>query len=187
MTEALGIKEWERQNGNRGNFFMEALEGLMVGSKIIKSTESGNTAFKLARAAEKRNKVLRFEKINYTVRDLDSKECRQCLDKLEKLIGRKIEREVVNLVPKRKYRVDGQIPGTNNIMEYNGCYHHGCPSCYPGKKPNARYLSTMEKARVLTENGYRLFEIWACYDEARMKQIATELKGCLLAFRILHT
>jgi len=32
-----------------------------------------------------------------------------------------------------KYYVDGYDPITNVVYEFNGCYWHGCPKCYPNR------------------------------------------------------
>jgi hypothetical protein len=70
-----------------------------------------------------------------------------------------------------KYRADGYNKQFNAIFEFNGCYWHGCPVCFPDKhKLNDMskktygdlYEYTLNKEKHCTNNGYKFFGIWEC-------------------------
>ena len=77
------------------------------------------------------------------------------------------------------YTVDGYDPTTNTIYEFQGCFWHGCPSCYPNRtEPHQRleqrcagdvYRCTQKKLNDLKGRGYKVVEIWGCQWQ-RMKQ-----------------
>ena len=69
--------------------------------------------------------------------------------------------------------VDGFDRSTNTVYEFNGCFFHGCPRCYPNmrytisKKRNDRCLSecynaTKLKAKKIQDAGYQLITMWEC-------------------------
>lgn len=71
--------------------------------------------------------------------------------------------EKAQLIPNRKYDCDGYHPLTKTVVEYHGCYWHGCPFCEKdniNKKDN--YKSTLEKREIHLEEGFNYVEIWEC-------------------------
>ena len=75
---------------------------------------------------------------------------------------------------KRHYMLDGYYvdeEGREHALEFNGCWYHGCPQCFPndrdnvciqGKSLSQRYAETLRKKRTLEELGYLVHETWAC-------------------------
>ena len=77
-------------------------------------------------------------------------------------------------IPKQQYKicgfiVDGFNPDTNTIYEYNGCYFHGCKSCYNEYTKNCinntfmkdLYKDWIKKKTKLTNEGYNIVEMWS--------------------------
>ena len=71
------------------------------------------------------------------------------------------------------YLVDGFDSSTNTVYEYNGCFFHGCPRCYPDKRflcTNKRpelslqdsYSATLLKADKIRAAGFHLVTAWEC-------------------------
>ena len=46
------------------------------------------------------------------------------------------------------------------VKEFNGCFFHGCPKCYPECK--AKYNRTQERKNMLELAGYKVEEMWEC-------------------------
>ncbi len=82
----------------------------------------------------------------------------------------------------RQYKVGSFICGAydseaKTVYEFNGCYFHGCPSCYPGsffnKKLQARMASilakTQDKESKLKKEGFKVVSMWGC-EWAEMKK-----------------
>ena len=84
-------------------------------------------------------------------------------------------------IPRTRYSVDGFIPNGNRgtCYEFNGCWCHGCPKCYPDRtQPHPRLLGrsmqdvynlTLKKEQHLKELGYQVITMWEC-TWAKMKQ-----------------
>ena len=84
---------------------------------------------------------------------------------------------VIQVAEKEFVPVDGFHPESGTVFQYNGCYWHGCPTCFPRPKDrerviakkNTRYPVTMEKAyqRTLANTdtlcaaGYKVVEVWS--------------------------
>ncbi|KAK3751014.1 hypothetical protein QZH41_020178 [Actinostola sp. cb2023] len=67
--------------------------------------------------------------------------------------------------------VDGYNPTTRTIWQFQGCYWHGCPRCYPhdrgrivlGEKTREQfYQATMARTQKLQDAGYTFHEGWEC-------------------------
>jgi hypothetical protein len=66
-------------------------------------------------------------------------------------------------------RVDGFRPETNTVLEFNGCYFHGC-KCRPyrdvktiaGDTLAERYEKTMNRLEQITQAGYQVETMWEC-------------------------
>ena len=77
--------------------------------------------------------------------------------------------EVQALTPAQCYYVDGFDQQTNTVLEFYGCYFHGCPRCLK-KERNVRrnchryrtveevYQATLKKAAMLRKAGYTVIE-----------------------------
>ena len=78
------------------------------------------------------------------------------------------EREVWLNVGTRKFKVDGYDSETRTIYEFWGDFWHGNPNVFDLSNMNwvvgvtfgELYEKTLNKRRAITENGYKLVEIW---------------------------
>ena len=71
-----------------------------------------------------------------------------------------------------KTYVDGYDPNTNTIYEFNGCFFHGCPTCFNNRdqahpKLNHKtmrevYQCTMQRIAHLQHAGYNVIVMWEC-------------------------
>ncbi|XP_018574533.1 uncharacterized protein LOC108913463 [Anoplophora glabripennis] len=70
-------------------------------------------------------------------------------------------------------KVDGYAAETNQVFEFNGCYFHGCPTCFkcnrdapmpedPSQTLNTRHEATLAKMQRLRDLGYEVVEMWEC-------------------------
>ncbi len=72
----------------------------------------------------------------------------------------------------RQIHVDGIDERANIVYEFNGCYYHGCPVCFPNRdKRHAKlddrtmrdvYEDTQTRADLIRRAGYELVEMWEC-------------------------
>jgi len=122
----------------------------------------------------------------YARRDFFSKQCTQWIHIFEKIHRVRIQSALSSEGEKRVlywdddnkkrrwYSLDGyyEESGIKHALEFNGCYFHGCPRCYPhfrsttmvGNKSLAqRFQDTLRKGEILSSDlGYRLHTMWAC-------------------------
>ena len=71
-----------------------------------------------------------------------------------------------------RHTVDGYDVETNTAYEFEGCYWHGCRTCYPQRREEHHRLldRTMDDVRVLVDQkremlkarGYNVVSIWEC-------------------------
>ena len=61
---------------------------------------------------------------------------------------------------KHMFTVDGLDRKSKIIKEFNGCYFHGCPTCFPECK--TKYNKTMERKNLLELAGYKVETMWGC-------------------------
>ena len=70
-----------------------------------------------------------------------------------------------------KRPVDGYNHEKNLVLQYHGCYWHGCPKCYPDrnkiidrgdKTREDLFLATKRRTAYLRKAGYKVIECWAC-------------------------
>ena len=98
------------------------------------------------------------------------------LDFIEKQRGVEIKREY----KLRNYYADGFIERTKEVFEFNGCYFHGCKSCYPVKRKFVMnkvinrdmeylYARTMEKEEYYKKEGMTLTSLWQCQLNASLR------------------
>jgi hypothetical protein len=62
--------------------------------------------------------------------------------------------------PTHTFTVDGLDKKNKIVWEFNGCYFHSCRKCYP--ENTARYDRTIDRERILKDNGYTINTIWEC-------------------------
>ncbi len=65
------------------------------------------------------------------------------------------------------------------VFEFQGCFWHGCPDCFPdrnkfnyatSKTPRELYKRTQIKNKYILEQGYKLIEIWECeYNKIKIR------------------
>ena len=82
--------------------------------------------------------------------------------------------------------VDGYCHGTQTVYEFQGCFTHGCPTCYPNRheKHVRHYDRTMQdvyetsqhKVQQLREQGYTVVQIWGC-EWKRLKETNPEIQS----------
>lgn len=91
--------------------------------------------------------------------------------KKELLIKQFIETLNINFVHGKSllgFQPDFCFPEQKKIIEFNGCYWHGCQYCFPGMKQEInrhfRANRTIDcydrKIKLFTKEGYRILEIW---------------------------
>lgn len=77
-------------------------------------------------------------------------------------------RQVIIKIESHKYKVDGFIPKTNTIYEFNGDYWHGNPSIFDSNDLNKKsketfgqlYDKTCLKLLNIEKSGYKVISIW---------------------------
>ncbi len=121
----------------------------------------------------------------YARRDYFSKQCIQWLHIYQKENNVHVQSAMSNEGEKRVeyfvhgkrhfYALDGyyvdpesKIP---HALEFNGCYFHGCPRCYPNlrdqtmvgnKTIGRRFQDTLAKQAMLQRMGFHVESIWSC-------------------------
>ena len=98
-------------------------------------------------------------------------------------------------IPNSNYTVDGYDSETNTVYEFQGCFWHGCPSCYPNRTESHQrlenrcaddvYRCTQKKLQFLQSKGYSVAEIWECEWE-RMKKDRTDVKAFVNQLNIVE-
>ena len=89
-------------------------------------------------------------------------------------------------IPDSRYTVDGYDSQTNTVYEFQGCFWHGCPKCYPNrteahKRLEGRcfddvYSYTKKKLQFLQDKGYNVVTIWEC-EWTKLKKKRVEIKA----------
>jgi G:T-mismatch repair DNA endonuclease (very short patch repair protein) len=81
-----------------------------------------------------------------------------------------------------QFKVDGYFldkHGHEHVMEFNGCWWHGCPTCYPsdrdklmvgGKNLKHKYKETLWKQNMLAKMGYEVHTMWSCQFEKEKRE-----------------
>ena len=75
-------------------------------------------------------------------------------------------------IPGTDFLVDGYCPDTRTVYEFQGCFWHGCPTCYPNRHEKHAshchqtmqdvYEVTRQKTQQLRDQGYKVIEMWGC-------------------------
>ncbi|XP_067036362.1 uncharacterized protein [Acropora muricata] len=78
----------------------------------------------------------------------------------------------VRPLPDRRYTVDGFDARTQTVYEFDGCFWHGCPTCFPqrheshprllGRTMDDVFALRQEKHDLLRQHGYLVRSIWEC-------------------------
>ena len=81
--------------------------------------------------------------------------------------------------------IDGYCHDTRTVYEFQGCFTHGCPTCYPNRhEPHVRhfdrtlqdvYETTQQKIQRLKELGYTVVQMWEC-EWARLKVTSSDIR-----------
>ena len=81
--------------------------------------------------------------------------------------------------------VDGYCHDTRTVYEFQGCFTHGFPTCYPNRhEPHVRhfdrtmqdvYEATQQKIQRLKELGYTVVQMWEC-EWARLKDTSSDIR-----------
>ena len=88
-------------------------------------------------------------------------------------------------IPGTNFHVDGFDVATNTVYEFQGCFTHGCPRCYPNRhEKHVRhydrtmqdvYETTQQKINALKTQGYTVVEMWEC-EWARLKDTSPDIR-----------
>ena len=115
----------------------------------------------------------------YRMTDTQSAKAIQWLCWMEKVLERKIQFIVRGreLRLPENVKVDGFCSfreGKDDaiVLQYHGCYYHGCPKCFKFKRDKAfmsgpetlqdKYENTLRISKKITDAGYNLIEVWEC-------------------------
>ena len=81
--------------------------------------------------------------------------------------------------------VDGYCHDTRTVYEFQGCFTHGCPTCYPNRhETHVRhfdrtmqdvYETTQQKIQRLKEQGYTVVQMWEC-EWTRLKDTSSDIR-----------
>ena len=95
---------------------------------------------------------------------------------------------------KNIYYVDGYDIATRTVYEFQGCFYHGCPKCYPVRdikhyaNPDRTfeelYQATLAKRMALLRAGFKVLEIWQCEWDEQLKKNA-EVQRFLNSFDLV--
>ncbi|XP_078355818.1 uncharacterized protein LOC144640593 [Oculina patagonica] len=98
-------------------------------------------------------------------------------------------------IPNSCYTVDGYDEQTNTVYEFEGCFWHGCPRCYPNRTESHTrledrcaddvYRCTQKKLQYLTDKGYNAVTVWEC-EWNRMKKESEEIKAFMTSLDIVE-
>ena len=72
-----------------------------------------------------------------------------------------------------KYHIDGYCEKERTCLEFNGCFYHGCPECYPhsfNPRMIKKYRNTQNKIKFLKKRNYKVMEMWGCEWSEMKKQ-----------------
>ena len=73
---------------------------------------------------------------------------------------------------KHMFTVIGLDRSKRIIKEFNGCYFHGCPTCFPECK--TKYNKTMERKNLLELAGYKVETMWGCEWDQIKKNLSSK-------------
>lgn len=84
-------------------------------------------------------------------------------------------------------KVDGYCKAINTVHEFQGCFWHGCPTCYSGDTINTRNQidmgtlnkRTLAKNKKIRELGYNLVTVYECEACKAVVNITTKREASL--------
>ena len=98
-------------------------------------------------------------------------------------------------IPYSRYTVDGYDTLTNTAYEFQGCFWHGCPKCYPNRTERHQrledrcaddvYQYTQKKIQFLRDKGYKVVEMWECQWN-KLKQERKDIKEFVEALDLVE-
>ena len=98
-------------------------------------------------------------------------------------------------IPNSRYSVDGYDAHTNTVYEFQGCFWHGCPDCYPNRSENHRrledrsknevYCCTQKKLQFLRDKGFNTVVEWGCQWE-NIKKEREDVKAFVDTLNFAH-
>ena len=115
-----------------------------------------------------------YEKAFYPKKQQASKESIQWLEYVAKHWNMTIHHAMSGHGGERwigKRPVDGYNHKRKLVLQYHGCYWHGCPKCYPDRDKLIErgdrtredlFQATMRRTAYLRKEGYKVLECWAC-------------------------
>ena len=102
--------------------------------------------------------------------------------------------EHVILQGAKTYYVDGYDANTHTVYEFNGCFWHGCPQCFPNRDKTRHkmcdqtmrdvYEATILKQDALFAEGYNVIAMWECQWE-RFKQEDESVRQLVQSFELV--
>lgn len=79
--------------------------------------------------------------------------------------------------------MDGYDATTNMVYEFNGCFYHGCETCFPHRdQPHPKHddktmhdihTLTQDRMQAIRQAGYNLFIMWECeWKQLKQRDVA---------------
>ena len=94
----------------------------------------------------------------------------------------------------KTYYVDGYDERTRTVYEFNGCFWHGCPKCFPNRDKTRHkmcdqtmrdvYEATRLKQDALFAEGYSVVVMWEC-EWTRLKQEDETVRQLVDSFELV--
>ena len=91
--------------------------------------------------------------------------------------------------------VDGYCHDTRTVYEFQGCFTHGCPTCYPNRhETHVRhfdrslqdvYETTQQKIQRLKQQGYTVVQIWEC-EWNRLKDTSLDIRSFVAQLQFIE-
>ena len=89
------------------------------------------------------------------------------------------------LIPGTSFHADGYCQENNTVYEFNGCFFHGCPSCYPVRYEKHQrlddltfsdvYERTKKRVQTIRSKGFNVVTMWEC-EWRKMKKEKPEIE-----------
>ena len=102
--------------------------------------------------------------------------------------------EHVILQGAKTYYVDGYDANTHTVYEFNGCFWHGCPRCFPDRDKTRHkmhdqtmrdvYEATILKQDALFAEGYSVIVMWEC-EWTKLKQEDETVRQLVQSFDLV--
>ena len=102
--------------------------------------------------------------------------------------------EHVILQGAKTYYVDGYDANTHTVYEFNGCFWHGCPRCFPDRDKTRHkmcdqtmrdaYEATILKQDALFAEGYNVIAMWEC-EWTQLKQEDESVRQLVQSFELV--